>query len=233
MYRSNIEIDQTLGSLVSTQIERARVFEWFGLDYCCGGGKSLGVACAEKGIDPVVVTTELMKSDEAAAKTDNKDWKALPIKELIDDIIATHHTYLKLELPRLAYLTEKIAAVHGERHPGLLEVKRIYAELRADLESHLKEEEEFVFPTLRLLNSGGDFNMLTDNARGLILKMEDEHVSVGAKLTQLAALTDGYKLPSDGCETYRVALHGLMTLEQDTHLHVHKENNILFPKSLG
>lgn len=233
MKHSNIQIEQTLGSLVSTQIERARVFEWFGLDYCCGGGKSLGDACAEKGIDPTVVATELMKSDETAARTDSKDWKALPIKELIDDIISTHHSYLKLELPRLTYLTEKIASVHGERHPDLLEVKKVYAELRADLEGHLKEEEEFVFPTLRLLNSGGDFNMLTDNARGLILKMEDEHVSVGAKLTQLATLTDGYKLPSDGCETYRVALHGLMTLEQDTHLHVHKENNILFPKAMG
>ncbi len=233
MYRSEIDTHHTLGSLVSKQIDRARVFEWFGLDYCCGGGKTLIEACSEKGIDPIKVTQELLKSDEISARSDTRNWNSLPVNDLIEDIVSTHHSYLKMELPRLTYLTEKIAAVHGERHPSLLEVRKAYAELRTDLEAHMKEEEDSLFPTLRLLNSGGDFSMLKNDANGTIRKMEAEHVIVGSMLSRLALLTDGYKLPADGCETYRVALHGLMTLEQDTHLHVHKENNILFPKALG
>ncbi len=232
MVHSKIETNQTLGNLVSHQIGRARVFEWYGLDYCCGGGKSLAESCSEKGIDSVKVISELIKSDEAENKTVEVDWQALPVNKLIDEIISTHHNYLKLELPRLTYLTEKIASAHGDNHPALHEVKTVFARLRAELETHLKEEEESVFPTLRLLNSGGDFTMLTDTARGNIQKMEEEHIVVGAMLARLSSLTDGYHMPADGCETYRVALHGLMTLEQDTHLHVHKENNLLFPKAM-
>lgn len=224
---TTIDINRTLGGLVTEKIDRARVFEWFGLDYCCGGGKTLSQACAEKNLDPAKVTAELSRSDMDSTKNSNNGIEGLTISQLIDDIVSNHHAFLRMELPRLAQLTNKIAGVHGGNHPNLLKVRDIYAALRTELEMHMKEEEESLFPTLRLLNSGG-FTMLKNDATATIRKMEEEHADVGEKLAEIAALTEGYKLPADACETYRVTLHGLMTLEQDIHLHVHKENNILF-----
>jgi len=222
-----------VGSLVAEQAGRARVFEWFGIDYCCGGKQPLDQACAEKKLQLSQVIAELAKADVEPKANDDRNWEQLSTAALIEHIVTTHHGYLRMELPRLTQLVNKVAGVHGERHPYLLELKPLYDGLRRDLEAHLNEEETEIFPAIRLVSSRGSFGMLASEAFGAIQRAETEHISVGDRLHRINQMTDGYVLPADGCETFRAMLHALMTLESDTHMHVHLENNILFPKALA
>jgi regulator of cell morphogenesis and NO signaling len=235
-------IDPTisLADLVDTRPGLARELESRGLDYCCGGARSLADACAERGLDPVIVAGELASVAPAEAAA---DWTRFSPTELVDHLEATHHTYLWGELPRLSALLETIVRVHGERHPELTEVAACYAEIRADLEPHLTKEERVLFPMIRRLTAAvragdapagdraddGDTQALL----GPVGVMLQEHDTVGQLLEQLRTLTDGYRPPADGCATYTACYTGLAELEADTHLHVHKENNVLFPLVLG
>ena len=67
---------------------------------------------------------------------------------------------------------------------------------------------------------------------GPVRVMLVEHDRAGELLARLRSLTDGYVAPADGCASYRALYDGLAALEADTHLHVHKENNVLFPAVL-
>ena len=62
--------------------------------------------------------------------------------------------------------------------------------------------------------------------------MEQEHETEGERFREIAELSTNYTPPSDACSTYRVAFALLKEFENDLHLHIHLENNILFPKAL-
>lgn len=220
-----IDIQQSVGSIVANQLSRARVFEWFDIDYCCHGGAILADVCRERNLDPSKMVEELERSDRQLDRAPSRDWSAASIPQLIDNITSEHHTYLKAELPRLTQLMRKIASVHGERHPNLLESEKLFTRLRDDLEAHLAREEEILFPPLRAAEI-----ILDTTLRNELAGVEDDHQVVGDCLAQLKALNDGYQMPADGCTTYAATMHGLMTLELDIHIHIHKENNLLFPK---
>jgi regulator of cell morphogenesis and NO signaling len=219
----------TLGELVTATPGAARVFERHGLDYCCGGQRSLGEACAEVQVESTDVLEEIAALEDGPAP----DWPAMGPTELVDHLEATHHEYLNAELPRLSALAEKVAGVHGERHPELAEVRSTFEALRGDLEPHLMKEERVLFPMIRELaasDTAPSFHCGT--LRNPIGVMGTEHDRVGEMLAHLRELTDGYQAPDDGCASYRMLYAGLAELEADTHLHVHKENNLLFPAVL-
>jgi regulator of cell morphogenesis and NO signaling len=222
----------TLAEIASSQPSLTRELGRLGLDYCCGGKRSLAEACREQNLDPDVVVAELAcssSSGEAAA-----DWSGMSASELMEHLQATHHRYLKQELPRLSELAAKVSRVHGEKHPDLIRVAEIYGKLRADLEPHLRKEEEVLFPMIRTLTSAGSRPEFHGGAiANPIAVMEQEHTSVGALLEQLRTLTRGYQAPEDTCASTRALMAGLAELEADTHLHVHKENNHLFPAALA
>lgn len=223
-----IDTTTTLGDLVTAHPELARELERRGLDYCCGGGRSLGDACAAAGLDAGDVVADLstlVDADRAPA-----EWASMDAATLVDHLVDTHHRYLWDEMPRLSALTAKIAGVHGERHPELHEVAAVYEALRADMEPHLLKEERVLFPMVRELAASATapaFHCGTlRNPIGVMLR---EHDVVGDLLERLRALTSGYTVPADGCASYAQCYAGLERLEADTHLHVHKENNVLFP----
>ncbi len=215
--------DVTLGQLVERRPELARTLDRLGLDYCCGGHRSLAAACAEQGLDVDEVRRELAAVDEEAAPT----WSTMGITQLVDHIEATHHALLWAELPRLSALLEKIENVHGERHPELARIRERYEQLRNELEPHLREEEQTVFPLVRCLAVSDDRERRTLDDR--VGALRDDHEAAGALLAELRQLTGGYVPPADGCASYQAAFRGLEELEADVHLHVHKENNVLFP----
>ena len=216
-----------LGVLVNSRPELARELERRGLDYCCGGNQTLTEACASKGLDLTLTVAEL-----AAALTEevNTEWSTMEAAELVDHLESTHHRYLWEELPRLSALVTKIVSAHGERHPELSAIAACYEKVRADLEPHLIREERVLFPMIRELvvaQSAPSFHCGTlQNPISMMLR---EHDAVGKLLAQLRQLTDGYQVPADGCPSYKACFAGLAELEEDTHLHIHKENNLLFP----
>jgi len=229
---NTLDAQTTVGELVVEQPGRARVFERHGIDFCCGGKTPLSDACAKKSIDIEQIIGELNAADKAPATRDEADWSKASLSNLIDHIVDTHHAYLVLELPRLSAIVAKVAEVHGERHPELAQVRSTYEALREELESHMMKEEHILFPAIRMMEqSGGGGGLPFGSINNPIHMMEFEHDSAGRALAQLRALTHDFTTPADGCNTYRAMLHGLERLEADLHLHIHKENNILFPRA--
>lgn len=223
---------QTLAEIIDGRPEAVRVLEGYGLDYCCGGRRPLGEAAADRGIDPADVIASL----DALAPSPPAAWTTMGPAELVDHLEATHHAYLHAELPRLAALAEKVVGVHGGRHPELADVQAAYRELQADLEPHLAKEEQVLFPAIRRLAApfvAGAAPRPAPIPGGSLQRpisvMLAEHDRAGALLERLRTATDGYRTPEDGCASYRALYDGLAELEADTHLHVHKENNVLFP----
>lgn len=156
----------------------------------------------------------------------------MSLAELCDHIELVHHGYLREELPRLDFMTRKVAAVHGDHEPRLLEVRRVFESFNAELASHTKEEDERVFPAIRRLEAT-TAGQPAIALKGMFDKLESEHEHAGAALARFQELTDNYTPPEWACNTFRVLYDGLARLEKNTHQHVHKENNVLFPRALA
>jgi regulator of cell morphogenesis and NO signaling len=223
-----IDPTTTLADVVTHHPSLARELERRRLDYCCGGDRSLAEACMTAGLDPQAVATEL--SDIARPGEAPPAWSSMGVAQLVDHLESTHHRYLWDELPRLTDLLATIGRVHGARHPELADVARCFAELCDDMEPHLRKEEMMLFPAIRRMATAEQLPELPfGSITNPISVMLREHDRVGELLEELRALTHDYEVPADGCASYRACFDGLAELEADTHLHVHKENNLLFP----
>lgn len=223
---TDITADRTLAEVVTADPAATRVFEAFGLDYCCRGRRPIGEACATAGVELDAVLDAL----GALGPAQDVDWASMGAAELAAHIEATHHAYLHTELGRLSALVEKVIGAHGTRHPELEEIGTVYGSLRTELEPHLAKEEQVLFPLIRAFEDAtGPPVSPGGSVRNPITVLMAEHDRAGEALATLRALTDGYRPPADGCASYRALYDGLARLESDTHLHVHKENNVLFP----
>jgi regulator of cell morphogenesis and NO signaling len=228
-----IYVHQTVGEIVAQNPILAGVFESIGIDYCCGGKKSLDEACREKELDPKAVLARLREGDRAAESCSAADVANMTVTELVDHIEDTHHAYLRSELPRLAALARKVASRHGEKDPRLERVQQTIAGMSIELWLHMQKEERCLFPMIRQLALGVQAPWYSGGAiAGPIRQMESEHDDAGSALRRLRELTDGFSPPAWACNTYRVLLAALAYFERDMHSHMHKENNVLFPKVL-
>lgn len=230
MTMTSVTLDTPVGEIVRAMPARSRIFENLGIDYCCGGKKPLAEVCRAKGLDPATVVAMLAALDGAPeAAGANPD--ALSLAELCDHIERVHHAYLREELPRLDFMTRKVAAVHGEHEPRLLEVRRVFESFNAEMVSHAQEEDESIFPAIRRLELTSGDQAAAVALPGAVAKLESEHDRAGGALARLRELTDSYTPPDWACNTFRALYDGLAALEKNTHQHVHKENNVLFPRA--
>jgi regulator of cell morphogenesis and NO signaling len=225
-----IDVSTTLADVVNGWPELAAELERRGLDYCCGGARTIEDACSSAGLDPASTVVELGAAAERVERTGAPDWTTMPAEELIDHLVETHHAYLWAELPRVTALLDKIVTVHGERHPELTDVAACFGRIRADLEPHMLKEEQVLFPMVRELAASDEVPAFDcGSLQNPISVMLREHDVVGEMLAELRELTGGYTVPADGCASYQACFAALAGFEADTHLHVHKENNLLFP----
>ena len=225
----NITETTTVAEIASTLPSSVRVFQRHGIDFCCGGKTPLASACEEQG----VAFAEIVDAIEASTHTlqsDSRDWNSVPLAVLIDHIIAAYHHPLREELPRLESMAAKVSRVHGVKAPHLLRVAAIVTELSADLQLHMRKEELVLFPAIQTLEAEAQPEL---RLYAPISMMEHEHDHAGALLSELRAITDDYVAPAWACETFRALYHGLSELEAEMHVHVHLENNILFPRAMA
>ena len=210
------------------------LFERLGIDYCCGGHLSLLEACQMKGLDArsVARTIDAFAGIQDRGQEGEVDWSEASLTDLCNHIEEAHHRYLTEELPRLSAMVDKVAEVHGESHPSLRKVRITFTEMREELLSHLQKEEKILFPLIRMLESEGKARPGMSVAAP-IRQMEREHESSGDALVTLRKLTEEYTPPAGACGTYRAMLTGLERLDRDLHRHIHKENNILFPRAIA
>ncbi|AEH36562.1 iron-sulfur cluster repair di-iron protein [Halopiger xanaduensis] len=220
--------DARLGDLVASNPEYARVFESLDIDYCCGGATSLATACEEADLALERVAERLDGADGAPDR--EHEWDSPT--QLANVIVWDHHRPLRRNLPDLEALVEKVADVHGDSHPELQEVESEFQDLVDDMFHHIDDEEQNAFPVIKKLDTGAD---LTADERARIEDeidhLEAEHSETADRLERINDLTDGYAVPEDACASYRRMLERLENLERDTHMHVHRENNVLFPKA--
>lgn len=230
---TTLNLNTPVGQWVARHPATSRVFEDSGIDYCCGGNKPLAEACADRQIDLQKLLARLEQATSAATAVGDSNWLEAPLTALCDHIEQTHHAYLKTELPRLTAIVAKVVRVHGPSHPELAAVEQSLANLREELEPHMFKEEQILFPAIRRLEAAKSapsfpFGTLANPIR----MMEFEHDNAGAALHKMRELTSDYRVPEGACNTYVAMLDGLHTLEEDMHQHVHKENNILFPRAV-
>jgi regulator of cell morphogenesis and NO signaling len=220
----------TIGEIVAADFRAAGIFRKAGIDFCCGGNKSLEKACGEKSIDQALVELQLeeLKNLPADQTHNFKDWD---LGFLSDYIINTHHKYVLKTLPELIFYTKKIASVHGSHHPELIEIADLFSIISAELLQHLQKEEEILFPAIKeVIKNNSKVAKFTIASE--ISRMSLEHEFAGGAMDKINVLALNYKVPDDGCNTYHVTFGLLRQFEDDLHNHVHLENNILYPKAL-
>jgi len=221
----------TVGQLVREHPARSRVFEQHKIDYCCGGKVPLAEACEKRGVDAEQILAELRQTDEAANPLVDAD--AMGLTELADHIEQTHHAYLREELPRLDFMTRKVAAVHGDGEPRLHEIREVFVAFKEELTSHMMKEEQVLFPMIRRIErADGPVEFHCGSLANPIRMMEHEHDQAGDALAKFRDLTDDFTPPDWACNTFRAMYAAFADLEPNMHQHVHKENNVLFPKAL-
>lgn len=222
------DLNQTVGRLVAERPGRARVLERLGIDHGCDGRVSLARACAARGLDPMAVLKALESADDRAPDAETDDWSPADPAALADFIVATHHAYLRRELPRLDALCARVADAHGARHPELAELRAVFATWKAELEAHMLKEEWIVFPWIAGLGQARATDHGPDGLSVLLDRLEQDHDDHASALSRMRDLTRGYTPPPDACPTYRTLLAGLLELEVDMQQHVHRESHVLF-----
>ncbi|MSU22450.1 MAG: iron-sulfur cluster repair di-iron protein [Opitutus sp.] len=233
MIHSSFSPDATVGNIVAAQPDLARLFERVGIDYCCGGKRTLAQACAGKGLDPAAFAVLLAAAAKLPAAGPTVDARAMSLTALADHIEQTHHCYLKEELPALAEKADRVAGKHGGRDPRLLVVAETIRALAGEMFHHMAKEEQILFPLVRELERAGTVASHCGSIANPIRQMELEHDGAGAAVARLRELTDGFVPDAAACNTHRAMLAGFARLESDLHAHVHKENNVLFPRALA
>lgn len=230
------ENDETLGQIAAKDLRKAQVFKKYGIDFCCGGKKTVKEACAEKGLDVTKVEQELQQADKLPSS------RPIPYGEwspgfLADYIENTHHSYVRKTLPDICTYANKVMQVHGQQHPELTRINELVVEINAELTAHMAREEKVLFPFIKgLVAAEGKADPLMAAHFGTVQNpinmMEMEHELVGKNLEEIRQLSKNYALPQDACASYSLLYRMLDEFEEDLHLHIHLENNILFPKAL-
>ncbi|MEO8597005.1 MAG: iron-sulfur cluster repair di-iron protein [Candidatus Solibacter sp.] len=225
--------EQTVGEIAAQFPAAVRVFEKYGIDFCCGGKLPVATVCASRSLDAGRLLEEVGQALETPGP-DGTDWFTAPIPQLVDHILDTHHQYMKKQLPVVAARLAKVLNAHGERHGEMLRrMSGIYAAMKEELDGHLLKEEMVLFPLVKALAGGapgGSFHC--GSVKNPIRVMWMEHESAGEALRELRELTAGYTLPEDACNTFRILYFELEDMERDLHRHIHLENNILFPRAI-
>lgn len=231
--------EKTIGEFVAADYRTAAVFKKYGIDFCCNGNRPIEEACAENNSNADQVKKDIFDVICSPGYTGNanSDFKTWPLDLLADYIEKKHHRYVTAQLPLLNAYLEKLCNVHGTKHPELFEIKDLFKGCAAELKAHMIKEESMLFPYIRKMvrakeeeknNIASPFGKVQNPIR----MMMQEHDTEGKRFRKISALSNNYTAPADGCGTYSVTYALLQEFETDLQLHIHLENNILFPNAV-
>lgn len=232
----NIQGNNIIGELVANDYRTASVFKKYGIDFCCQGNRTIEEACVAKKIESNLVLKDLSAINQE--KSGNSiDYKSWPIDLLADYIEKKHHRYVEEKTQEIKPYLDKICHVHGERHPELFEIQEHFNATAGELAMHMKKEELVLFPFVRkMAKTKQEGTKLETPHFGTIENpiqmMMNEHTTEGDRFRKIESLSNNYTPPQDACNTYRVTFALLKEFEADLHLHIHLENNILFPEAI-
>jgi len=215
--------NQTVRDIATENPATVRVFEKYGIEYCCGGN-----------VDEVIASLE---AATAPLASEEKNWATESLAYLAAHIVDTHHAYVSHEMPRLNELAGKVVSRHGDTREELPAIQSKLAELGEELIAHQGKEEVVLFPYIGKLErfAAGDGTM-PRNCFGSITHpiemMTRDHDFAGNLMEEIRTLSQDYTPPDGACPTFRAFYEGLREFEQDLHQHIQLENNILFPRAV-
>lgn len=229
--------EKTIREIALENPATIRVFERFGIDYCCGGRKSLEQACSELQLSADQVAEKLEECFQGTSEA-APDWGKASLSKLIQHIVRKHHNYCRHEVPRLKALAEKVNNRHGANHPELVEIAQTFERLGNDMLIHMLKEEQVLFPYIAGVEHAQTVGQEAPRAffghvSFPVSSMVDDHEEAGEMLRKLRQLSSDYTPPMGACPSYQGLFHGLADFEKDMHEHVHLENNILFPRAIA
>jgi regulator of cell morphogenesis and NO signaling len=230
----SVDLETTVRDIALEHSQAVRVFESFGIDYCCGGGQSLEEACRQARVS-VTEVREALERPADIEQDAGADWAAVSLEELTDHIVARHHGFVRRETARLADLLGKVRAKHTANHPELDRLEELFRALASELKLHMMKEEQVLFPMIRQLEEASrEEDADTAAFAGIMFPMErmiSEHENAGGALREIRSLTGSFQVPVDACPSFHALYQGLEECERDLHRHIHLENNILFPSA--
>ena len=229
--------EKTIGEFVADDYRTAQVFKKYNIDFCCKGNRTISEVSSKKNVDTETIISEINAIITSDSK-ESSDFKSWPIDLLADYIEKRHHRYVEEKTPTIQAFLEKLCKVHGDKHPELFEITKIFNESAGDLAAHMKKEELILFPFIhKMVKAKGAGQELSTPHFGTVANpidmMKHEHTAEGTRFEKIAELANNYIAPPDGCTTYNVTFAMLRDFEADLHLHIHLENNILFPKAVS
>jgi|SRR5579872_5409008 len=213
-----------------------RIFDTLGIDFCCGGKKELQKACESAGLDVATVIHQLTAACSAEHPSLSQHWEHVPLSVLCSHIVRQHHLFTRNEIDRLGKLLNKLVTRHGQNYPELVAMQSVFAKLAEEMRLHMQKEEQDLFPYIEELEKCVETGKVPSsasftNVENPIRVMMREHNDAGGLLRQIRTLSRNYQVPKDACPTFLGVYQGLLEFETDLHLHVHLENNILFPRA--
>ena len=219
-----------VGDIVKRFPQAGDYFKSLKIDFCCGGNRPIIEAIIDRSLDTSEVLRELEEMYQQAKNRDELgvDWDQSTCEQIIELIIEKHHQFMKLELPQLSPYVTKVLHVHGEAHPHLVEVHELFQLLKDEISEHMLKEESDVFPII--IQAEKDLSSVRKEALAEAMKaLEDEHDSAGSIVRRIREITNDFTPPEEACGTYQLVYKRLEHIESDLFLHVHLENNVLFP----
>jgi len=231
--------EKTVREIAVENPAATRVFEKFGIDYCCGGSQPFEQACAKAGVEAEEVLDSIEIEEETArAARQVHDWQGEPLSNLVAHIKDTHHKYTREEIARLGTLLEKVCAVHGKNHPELYEIQTTFSGLSQELTMHMMKEEMMLFPYIvrmeeAVIQKEPVLPAPFGTVQNPVAMMEHEHDSAGNALRAMRKASNNFFAPADACVSYQTLYKALDAFEADLHQHIHLENNMLFPRAIA
>jgi regulator of cell morphogenesis and NO signaling len=233
----NISDTTTVRDLAAGVPGATRVFENFGIDYCCGGHRTLAAACREASLPVEDLRRSIEEAGRASQPGAERDWRQESLTSLSAYIIDKHHYFTRQEIERLDRLFDRVCSRHGENHPELFEARKTFYQLKQDLIPHMLKEEQVLFPYIaRMEEAAGEGRAVSPpffgTVRNPVRMMMLEHDVAGDLLQALRATTGDYAPPPEACISYQTLYQALAGFEADMHQHIHLENNLLFPRAI-
>jgi regulator of cell morphogenesis and NO signaling len=226
---------ETVGEIAAKDLRKAEVFKKYGIDFCCGGKKKLADACKEKGLDTLKIKEELEKGSTTSSAPQH-DFYSWDLSFLSDYIVNVHHAYVRQNLPVIVDLSQKVADHHGKTNPELLQINERVAAMASELTVHMKKEESILFPYIKMLENSKKTGTAVHGGFASVMQpisvMENDHDIVGELAEEIRSLSNNYTTPANACNSYNLLYKKLHDFEDDLHMHIHLENNILFPKAI-